>query len=817
MEVPNINPVLEKICSAEAVSKYFSAEDIKSLAGEMTDTIVGVLGDRKFEVVFTADTKMFATLGTRQIHLGLGMIKAMISTWEKKILGGLAAGKGEIDVKSLKEKVVSSLIADAAHEAGHLVIDRRPSELWISQEEWGMVGISSLANALLDCRNDQRIMVHHPDLKENMTDCVDFNFGPDGRQDWISGDREILLKTGFSPLFTQFESEAMRIWAFGEIHPLTNPRVKNLLEVHREQILFIAKDKACIPARNPHELEVKAKARKAYGEISKINAGDYQKVLVSRDRENQAIHQAVSAVGLFWSGYAGIPQKLKDLLEQKLSSMDEELNYELQYHIAFQQMDKADYEKNNISPETIADAQAEKVKEVLEGAPGFKEGLSDEPDSQPTEGEGTATAKQPETYFDLLGPAVKVEGISDPLRDFLKKLFEEMSKEMQEEINQNLLNQILQMLLGDPDKALKVIEDAINEKLRPHTVPSTMPSHKESEDNPPPMPQKDEKPNPKPFSQNSLPVEDLIKLAPRELEETEAWLDENLDMQERIFAWREAIHSVIKGAKKKTDRPQDTLYVPELVMDEIRQEMGLEQSGKIFLNTKVEKREKINLSVLWRTVAMPVSEALKLILFLCRIHSDAEIRQHLDLEILFSQDIPDVKKTSGKTPVPVVVSFGDDPVADYEKIVDNLMVLNKSAKQGGNFPIVQDATALKTQRDRLLKHNPSAKRKFAIDLWDEMAIELGAKNAMEAVLKEIRLTQSALDGKAFCFVLKTAGASKIATPARTYGENNFLIEKSTERLIRYLDVVVRTMICFPDTYSQRIKEQIERELDIHIE
>jgi len=74
------------------------------------------------------------------------------------------------------------------NEAGHRVIDRNPvQDLGISQEEWGQLGISSLANSLMDCRNDQRIMQIHPDLKPDMMTALEFSFGPRSRLSWDSG------------------------------------------------------------------------------------------------------------------------------------------------------------------------------------------------------------------------------------------------------------------------------------------------------------------------------------------------------------------------------------------------------------------------------------------------------------------------------------------------------------------------------------------------------------------------------------------------------------------------------------------------------
>jgi len=78
----------------------------------------------------------------------------------------------------------------------------------------------------------------------------------------IPGRDESLLHRDMFPLFPQFETEAMRLWAYGDTHPLTDKRVSWVLSSHSGDIKTITTDKTCLPGKDPSELEVKAKARK---------------------------------------------------------------------------------------------------------------------------------------------------------------------------------------------------------------------------------------------------------------------------------------------------------------------------------------------------------------------------------------------------------------------------------------------------------------------------------------------------------------------------------------------------------------------------
>ena len=820
MEIKSLHEAIEAIMKEQEIDAYFSPEQIEKVSVEMVKIMEEVLGGNELQAIsFHEDEKMFFDLNNNSVHLGLGILKRMVNTWFEIETGG---GSVYMPPDVIRERVLASLRSDAAHEAGHRVIELHPiKELGFSQEEWGSLGISSLANAGMDCRNDGRIMLHHPDLKSDMEAGLEFAFGPDGRLDWPSKLEQHRLESGFDVLFSQFDAEAIRYWAYGQIHAATDPRVRALLQKHAADILFLANDKTCVPSKRPSDLEKRAKAKKAYAKIVEINQGDYQQVLIPRDRDNQAVHQGVSIVGLFKNGQ-DFPEKLREFLEQKLNELPPAEAVELEQQLQKQRDAKITYESQKKPVEAVVQQQGEALKKATEvsAAEQVETALAEANVSAGAPAPLTAaSAPMPpaKSTLDLLGPAVLVEELSEPLRDFLKKLLGEAMELMKEEIMQQLLEKFLQELLKNPEKILKEIEDALNEQLRPHTKPPMVPNHEEMEQEPPP-------PLPLPPTLNVgaggsgglNPIETDFKPTPRELEKTEKWLEENLDLPERVAAWREAIYAVVRGRKEKTKKPKPRLYGPELVRDEIRKQMGAKTTGKIFLDTRAEKQDKITLSVLWRTSVVPLEEALKLILFLVKIASDDEIKQYLDLEILISQQVPGVGQNESDSPVPIVMAFGDDAIADYEKIITNLLSLQKSSQTGGRFPIVQDATALRTQRERLLAQNPGGRRKFAIDLWDAAAVERGVENPMAAVKKEIAETQETLHGKAFCFLMTGSKSVAQSSPAHAYGEANFLAETSAERLIRYLDVVVRTMIEYPDSYAPLIKEQIGKELGIYL-
>lgn len=791
MEVKNAQDAIEAILKNHAVETYFTPENLRQVAQDMIVCITEVLGDLNVKYVsFHDDDEMFFDLNENFVHLGLGIVKKMLDTWFEMLTAG---GSVYMPPEIIKEAIIASLMGDAAHEAGHRVIDLHPiKELGFTPQQWGRLGVSGLDNALKDCRNDQRIMNLHPNRKQEMDSALEFSFGPGGRQDWPSTKADLLLRRGYPVLFREFDSEAIRLWAYGKIHENTDPRVRALLEKERATITYIAHDRRCVPGKNPSPLERKTKAIEVSHKVLGIFEGQYQDLL-RRDMENQAIHQAISIVGL---AQIELPMngKLKELVTKALGDAPAMIRAELQSKLAEQKDKKREYD----AEQKPLQAAIDEIKDQL----GQVAGEEQEEESQ----------TKPRDYFDLLGPAVLVEELSDETREFLLKLFQDMQQAMQDQI----LSELIKQLLENPEKFLKWLEDEFSKKIRPHTVPTTVPTHADL---------KNEPTEARPVAplyemgiggalSGGIDYEELGKSTPRELEAVERWLEEHLDMRERIEAFRRAIHSTIKRGRKKTDMPSSSIDFPALVQDEIRQEIGIEPSGKIFLESD-SKREKITLSVLWRTVGVSTEEALKLIVFLTKIYEDPEINRYLDLEILVSQEVPGVRRTNDATPIPVVIGFDQHPIRDFEKIMENLLALQKTSAQTGPLVIVQDVTALRTQRIRLLAKNPRSRRRFLIDLWDEEAIEKGFDDPMDAVKAEIRTTQEALKGKAFCFVLKQNASAK-TTPANAYGKDHFLLCDSTESLIHYLDIVVRDMIKYQDNYASHIRDDVERELDIVI-
>lgn len=788
MEVKNVQESIESILKNHSIETYFTAEELMQVAENMVGVIKEVLGELGIEYVsFHDDDDMFFNLDENFVHLGLGIVKKMLDTWFAILTGG---GTVYLPKEIIKEEIILSLIGDAAHEAGHRVIDLHPiKDLGMPREEWDRLGVQYLSNALMDCRNDDRIMAFHSEKKRAMESALEFSFGPGGRLDWPSEKENLLLRRGYCALFGEFDSEAIRLWAYGKIDEKTDPRVEKLLEAKREAIEYIAKNQRCVPGKNPGALERKAKAKEAYGKIIEIFNGEYQE-LIKRDIENQSIHQAISVVALVSNGHP-VNAKLSEVVKAEVEKLDLALKQELESRLAEQRKNKEKYDNQKAPVEKVA-LDTQKKTDVITG---------EKP--QPKE--------EPKDYFDLLGPAARVEELSEGLREFLLKLFSQMQQEMQ---NQSL-SQLIKMLLADPEKFLKELEDKLSDKIKPHTIPTIVPTHADLA-NEPAKPELAEKPYELDIEGSTSPIDydDLPKTTPRELEKVELWLEKNIDMKERIEAWRKAIYSAIKTGRRKTDRPGADIDFGALVQDEIAQEMGTEPAGKIFLERK-QQREKITLSVLWRTVGVSTEEALKLFVFLMKIYEDPEINRHLDLEILVSQNVPGVRRSEDAVPIPIVIGFDQHPIRNFDQIMENLLALQKTIEEGGSLSIVQDATALRTQRERLLRKNPGSKKRFLVDLWDEAAIEAGAADPMSAVKEEIAKTRDVLKGRAFCFVMKK-NASPKSTPARAYGADRFLLCESTESLISYLDIVVRDMIKYSDKYAFHIREDAEKELGIVI-
>ncbi len=792
-----LSEVVKNLLKAKNIEAYFTEAEITQTTHALIKTINEVLGNFSLaKVHFAEDDKMFFHLKENFVHLGLGVMKQMIDTfWEILTAGGSVYMYPE----DIKEKVISALIGDAAHEAGHRVVDRHPiTEVGIGAELWSKIGMSYLANSLLDCRNDQRLMNQEQDLKPHMDSALEFSFGPGGRLDWPGTKAEMMLKQGYASLFGEYGSELIRTWACGEAHPLTDLRVKTKIEAQKDKLIYITKNPKCVPRKNPSEQEVLAKDKHFYGLIPQIYNQDVEE-LVTKDSDNQKIHQAISIVGLHTietnlEPQNRVPKKLKKIIEDRLAEASHEIRDEINQKLTLQKAKKTAYLNEHEPLETAMQGTKSQAADIV--------GLED---SAKSEGKPAEKIE----YFDLLGPAILVEELSEATREFLKTLFDELRQQAQNE----QFEKLIQQLLENPEKFLKDLEDKLNEKIRPHTIPTTSPSHEEMETEKS-KPPKQNKPAETVYAGSSTEYVGTRIETPRELEEVEKWLEDHIDLRERVQAWRKAIRTFASTGKRRTDQPQQLLHIPSLVENEIREELDLSPVENLFLKNSPEQ-EKITISVLWRTVGVSTKEALKLILFLMKMYEDKEIRRYLDLEILISQNIDGLEETKGKTNVPIVLKFGDHPIRDHEAILNRLLAIKKAGDANAPLQIVSDATALKTQRTRLMAQNPHSRRKFALDLWDEMAIETGEVDPMRAVKKEIKATQKALRDHAFCIVLK-AGANAKSTPAKTYGDDNFLLSSTTEGLIRYLDIVLLSMIQYKDNFALKIRETAKRELDIEI-
>ena len=802
MEIQKTAETIAELLKDPEVVEFFSEAELKEVGEEMVAAMKEVLGDLTLEKIeFAIDDDMYFNTVENFVHLGMGLVKRVLKTFrELENISGSAKGLSPFLRGALRKAVTLSLKGDAAHEAGHRVIDLNPiKDLGLKPEVWGQLGLSSLNNSFIDCRNDDRIMALYPKLKPEMDAALEFSFGPGGRLDWPYKAKDAMLKQGYLPLFAQFDSEVIRQWAYGAPYPTTDPRVREVLKKHEGDIRFMAKDPTCVPKKKPSLLERKAKARKVYRRVEEIFKGDYQKLL-ERDRQNQAVHQAITIVGLHSAGVPLHP-KMKNLLDSKLPQMPPELAEEMQKKLATQREEKEAYEKEHKPVEKIQAEVGKAIEKTLSAGP-EKPVLPS--GSKEAEGKGPSP-------FELIGPAVLVEGLSEPLREYLIKLFEEMQETMKDEIMQQMLSEMLQELLKDPEKFLKEIEDALNAKLRPHTKPPTSPTHQEMEAEQKQEP-KQENPNDSTLIEQGgkpsmMSAAEIARVIPRELEEAERWLEHNIDIDERIEAWKEAIRTESRRGRKPTKKPTAKVRLPAMMRDRLRKQLGVKQEGKIF-EKQVPKQEKITVSILWRTQAVSLKEALRLFLFLQKIRETPEVKRFLDLEILVSQKVPGISEKDDRAPIPVVVSFNQDPDRDYDEIMHNMLALNKAGSSDSGLSIVEDATALEVQRRRLLDRNRGSGNRFAIDLWDEAAIQHDSKNPMQAVYDQIDKTQEELDGKAFCFVLKSNGASP-NSPGNHYGKDHWLEARSTKELIERLDLVILSMLTYKDGYATHVKEEME--------
>ena len=792
MEIQQPNEVFDQLLQDPIVKEWFSLEELKAATIEMIEVVHEVLGSQKIKGIgFHPDSENFFDLRGKTIHFGLGVLPQMIHTWFDILTG---EGAAYIPPEMIKDYVRTSLRRIAAHEAGHCVIDCLPvEEMGLSQEEWGQLGISSLANSLMDCRDDGRLIAlyseHGTKVGKDVKTGLEFKFGPHGPLDWPSNLEAKMLHQGYPLRFTQFDCEAIRWWAYGVNHPFIDAKVKAVLEKFGPDIDFVARHPHCVPKHDPSGIEVKTKGKVAYRRVAQVYKGEYQQ-LIELDRDNQTVHQSISIVGLFENGES-LPDELTQLLEERLAELEEPLAAELQAKLEQQREEKIQYEKAVHPVESMQQEISKGTNDLL---------LSSE--------ENPPEPKKPkEDMLSLLGPAVRVEELSEPLREFLKKLFEEMQSVV-EQLMQEMLGALLKQLIENPEKFLKSEEDKLNQLLRSPMRPSTHPTHEEMGkiNNEPPKPGP-----PAPLlitpKASLLSSENLVHLMPKELRDAQEWLDAHVDMDEKIRAWKEAIYASRRGGEQLTGSITSKIHIPSLVREDIRRHLGAApgDSERIFLKPDRE-REKITLSLLWRTQAISAEDALKLFLFLFKIYEDPEIYRYLDLEILISQKIPGLSKEE-ESRIPLVIAFGDDPVVNHDKLVSNLLAIQKVGQTGAGVQIVEDATALRTQRERLLAQNPRSKRRFALDCWDEAAIQSGVSDPLKAVRNEIEKTQEVLQGHAFCFVLNPHGSQ--LNHGEWYGKEHHLDWSSTEQLIRSLDVVCRTMIQYPDNYASRIDSSIE--------
>ena len=799
-EIKKIDEAIDKVLQTHEIAAYFTKEELQHTANEMVEVMKEVLSNPetlKF-IEFHEGSEMAFYFDEKYIRIGLGRIKQMVNTWFDMQTG---FGSVYMPREMIREAVEASLRRSAIHEVQHHEIDLNPvTEIGIPIETWGKIGMSSWGNAWMDNRVDQRSIDQETKYADDVRTGLEYKFGPNGDLDWVAHKEEELLKRGHVHLFNQASCEAIRAWAEGKIHSETDPRVRAVLEKHKDDILFTARDPKCVPKKGSGKLEIKAKARKVYEKVVK-SFEESVAPLVEIDKNNQAVHQAISIVGLLQNGEE-MHEKIKKLLEEKLETIEgQPIKKELEEKLSKQKEEKEEYDRTHPSVAAVSGETAEAVGTAME---------EDSP------------GKTPEDYFDILGPAVPVEQLSEELREWLKKLLEELIEEMREEIMEQILQQIIQQLLQNPETILRQEEDELNEKLRPCTVPPSSPNHEEMEGERrgrSARPEQDEVevvPPERPTPPEVVVDPDAIVAHPvmSQLEKYEKELDRLYDMEAKIEAWKEAIYARVHTGQRLTDDPTPDIDAGGLIHHLIRTGRGEEDPyPQMFLESAPEQ-EKITLSILWRTDGVRASEALKVMLFLKRIYEDNAIRRYLDLEILMAQPVEGFEQPSEEAEVPVVLSFDQKMEgADWERLLHNLLAIQKKDEsEDATLHVVNGPLALKTQRERILRQNPGSKRRFVIDFWDELT---GRKGEMNDIIDEISKTKEALHGKACCIVFDERGMFK-NSPAKAYGEGNYLGVSDGKDLITYLDIVVRSMIQFGDDFAEKTKEIAKRELGVDI-
>lgn len=836
MEVLQFETSIQKILAKHpGLDEFFNEEELLDLTREMLAAVEDVAEQHNIVTVeFTDDETMCFWHQQKKVTLGLGNVMRMIEVWSKK----LDYEKGDTKkLADVRRKVIETLRADAAHEAGHSVIDRSPIELGFSIQEWNQTGLHYMGNAVHDCRNDNRIMDQEPHLKEDMVRAMEYGFSEGGRLAWAEKAEEDLDLRGAPSLFSQFGAEAIRSWMWEEIHPKTDPRVQELLEKERWMISYLAKNKACVPKRRPGEVEVREKGRKINQQVLDMYHRGY-KALVERDIENQSIHQALGLLGL---KHIEIPihPEIDKILDEEIEKAPDEILAELHEFLIHQRDRKLEEMDLDINEEGVKKEVEGVLNEVTEDADSQGEieekatgDMSDDPtilnednddagviieDTIPKDINGeTDKVKTSAEHLEraLLGPAILVEDLSDELREWLLKLFEKVKEKGEEIQKYQQLMKMIKDLLGDPEQVIRDLEDELSEKIRPHTAPATSPNHaeldeelKKEQENPPPTPPPpDQAPEVMPGNAGSYLLEGGSAQDAREFPKIENWLDENANLPDKKAKWRKAIRSMRKiGTRVQTDPTTDS-DMEAIVDNVIKKTAGQVPEWDVFEEAVMEQ-EKVALSVLWRTANANMEDSMRLFLFLKRIYEDPEIFRYLDLEILLSQNVPGIPQDDDGH-IPVVIGFGKDPIRDHEEIMRNLHTL----AGGGGFAINQDATALKVQRERMLKKSSSkSRKKFIIDCWDEAAIQAGVPDAMQAVFDEVKATKEALNAHNFCIVI-SGGSGQQAKAS--YGPDNYVKANNAIELIDYLDIVVRCMIKYQDNYAAHIREMVKEELGI---
>ncbi len=800
MEVTNFNKsIAEVMAKNPELEEFFTEEELLELTNDMVRAVTEVAGQHNVKKIeFSETEEMYCQMIEKRVRLGLGNLVKMSQTWARKL--GHTKGNHET-AEQVKIQTISSLRSDAAHEGGHAVIDRYPLDLGMAPELFNQAGMQSLQNAVWDCRNDQRIINQHPGLSDDMRTNMDFAFSyGGGRLAWDDPveQAEKLEELGYTPLFSQFTCEVIRHWAHGEIHPDTDERVRAALESELSNLNFLATSSATIPVANPIEPEVRYKAKLTYENVLDIYGREYEK-LVKIDTENQMVHQAADLMGLDHIGYPLHPN-LKAKIEEAKTKATPEILEELNCHLEFQQTAK-EFKKMEEAPvESGITGIFKKIVKAITG--------SNATDDLEKTDDFKTTKKS--TERELIGPAIQVEPLSPELRKWLMELFKEAKQEADKIQMTQALEQMIKDLLMDPEGKIKMLDEENAEGMKPHTIPDTYPSYKALEDaieaaqNPPaPL-------SPSDHSENTnispdgggfylIPAEtDGVDM--REFPEIEQWLDDNIDMKEKIRQWREAIKAMGKGGSKLQYDFTTDLDMEAIIDDEVRVEAGILPEMKIF-RKEVKSQEKVTLSILWRTQAAEAKNTLKLFLFLKRIYEDPEVRKYLDLEVLLSQDVPGIPQED-EAHIPLIIGFGQDPIRDHDDIMDNLHKLKGSY----SFPINQDATALEVQRKRLIKHaHPESRRRFTIDIWDEAAVQMGVANPMQAVRDEIGKTREALKDHSFCIVINGGSGN---TAKQSYGEKHVLAAKGPVELIDNLDIVVRNMIKSGDDFADAVQAEL---------